>query len=125
MPVIRTSWQKGAQGILWSLPLSYLRYYGRPVSSKRELGICTSRITFEQFLFLSLGSLTKGWPEGPEKVVQFLFALSHAWRTLQTAMPAWLRLFLKSAEWYKVLATQRKEQWQQIFFFGRRRCKTL
>jgi hypothetical protein len=122
---LRGPWQKDAQGILWSLPLSYLRYYGRPVPSKRELGICTSRITFEQFLFLSLGSLTKGWPDGPEKVVQFLFALSHAWQKWQTAMPAWLRLFLENAQWYKSLSDTEKEQWQQIFFFGRRRCKTL
>jgi hypothetical protein len=122
---LRGPWQKDARGILWSLPLSYLRYYGRAVSSKRELSICSSRITFEQFLFLSLGSLTRGWPEGPEKVVQFLFALSHAWRKSETVMPAWLILFFESAQWYRSLGAIEREQSEQIFFFGRRRCKTL
>jgi hypothetical protein len=117
--------QEGARGILWSLPLSHLRYYGRPVASKRELSICTSRITFEQFLFLSLGSLTKGWEGGPQKVVELLFALSHVWRKSDTVMPAWMRLFFESAQWYESLAENEREQAKQIFYFGQRRCENL
>jgi len=122
---LQTPPQEGAQGILWSLPLSHLRYYGRPVASKRELSICTSRITFEQFLFLSLGSLTKGWKGGPEEVVELLFALSHVWRKSDTVMPTWMRLFFESAQWYESLAENERDQAKQIFYFGQRRCENL
>ena len=47
---LRVPENEGTGGVLWSLPLSHLRYYGKPVRATGELGICTSRITFMQFL---------------------------------------------------------------------------
>ena len=117
--------QKDANGVVWSVPLSHLRYYGKPVPSKRELGICTSRITFEQFLFLCLGSLTSGWPAKPEKVARFFLALSRIWQKDGEAMPEWMRLFFESVQWYESLEVKEREEAEQIFFFGRRRCRTL
>jgi hypothetical protein len=122
---LRGPWQKDAQGILWSVPLSHLRYYGKPVSSKRELGICTSRITFEQLLFLCLGSLTRGWHAKPGKVAQFFCALSGIWHKEGEIMPAWMRLFFETVQWYESLEGKEKESADQIFFLGRRRCETL
>jgi hypothetical protein len=122
---LRGPWQKDTQGILWSVPLSHLRYYGKPISSKRELGICTSRITFEQFLFLCLGSLTRGWRAKPGKVAHFFRALSGIWQKEGEMMPAWMRLFFETVQWYESLKGGEKEGADQIFFFGRRRCETL
>lgn len=117
--------EEDAQGIKWSLPLSHLRYYGKPVQSSRDLSLCTSRINFEQFSLLSLGSLTRSWAETFETVVRLIFALSNVWRKEDRVMPKWLKLFFETVQWYSSLAGREKQTAEQIFFFGRRRCGNL
>ncbi|KAL6901568.1 hypothetical protein GGI43DRAFT_422463 [Trichoderma evansii] len=48
--------------ISWSLPLSYLRYYGDPVHVKQTLGVVSNRISMDQFRFILLGCVISTWP---------------------------------------------------------------
>lgn len=47
-------------GIYWSLPLTYLRYYGDPIKSSRSTGHDASRISIDQLFYVALGSLFSG-----------------------------------------------------------------
>jgi len=68
------SHRDSGSGVSWSLPLSHLHYYGRPIAVTRELNITTSRINFEQLILLSLGSLTRGWSGGIKATIRLMFA---------------------------------------------------
>jgi hypothetical protein len=122
---LRVPENEGTGGVLWSLPLSHLRYYGKPVRATGELGICTSRITFEQFLFISLGSLTRAWPGRHDLVVRAILAISQLWQKAGETMPDWIQLYFETVQWYNSLAGKEREQAEQLFYFGRRRCQTL
>lgn len=50
-----------AKGIHWSLPLSYMRYYGPPVKVTQRHAIDNSRITMQQFSFILLGCVVSQW----------------------------------------------------------------
>lgn len=48
-------------GVQWSMPLSHLRYYGKPVESTRVVDSKSSRVSFEQLVQVAIGSLTTFW----------------------------------------------------------------
>ena len=48
-------------GIYWSLPLAYLRYYGQPVPSEGRLSSRTSRASLDELIYVALGSLIRRW----------------------------------------------------------------
>ncbi|KAH8587969.1 hypothetical protein B0O99DRAFT_583731 [Bisporella sp. PMI_857] len=49
---------QGPLGVFWSLSLSHLKFYGPPVQVSHSLGINATRVTFDQFMLLALGSLS-------------------------------------------------------------------
>lgn len=52
-------------GVYWSLPLAYLRFYGDPVSSTTSTGSKNSRLSIDQLLQVTLGSLVNTWIKSP------------------------------------------------------------
>ncbi|KAF2232360.1 hypothetical protein EV356DRAFT_450297, partial [Viridothelium virens] len=50
-----------ARGVYWSLPLAHLRYYGDPVKLTREVSEMSTRLTMEDCLHVTLGSVFAGW----------------------------------------------------------------
>lgn len=50
-----------AGSISWSLPLSYLRYYGDPVIVNQTLSVTSNRISMDQFRFVLLGCVISTW----------------------------------------------------------------
>lgn len=50
-----------SDGVFWSLPLAFLKYYGDPVVRTRTLGESTSRLTFSEVMQVVLGSVLAGW----------------------------------------------------------------
>jgi hypothetical protein len=48
-------------GVYWSLSLAHLRYYGRPVSSTRNMAANPRTITFPQLTIANLGALLGIW----------------------------------------------------------------
>lgn len=49
------------KGVFWSLPLAQARYYGDPVITKRHAGVRESQVTFNEFLFVVIGSILSRW----------------------------------------------------------------
>ena len=49
------------RGISWSLPLSHLRFYGKPVPRTRALGDHTERVRFDELRYVVLGAVTHNW----------------------------------------------------------------
>ncbi|KAI1361923.1 hypothetical protein F5Y08DRAFT_287402 [Xylaria arbuscula] len=45
-------------GVFWSLSLSHLNFYGPPVSVSNSLGVESTRVCFDQFMLVILGSLS-------------------------------------------------------------------
>ncbi|QYT03239.1 hypothetical protein H0G86_010209 [Trichoderma simmonsii] len=50
-----------AGSISWSLPLSYLRYYGDPVMVNQTLSVTSNRISMDHFRFVLLGCVISTW----------------------------------------------------------------
>lgn len=48
-------------GVFWSLPLAFLKYYGHPVIRTRMLGESTTRLSFSEVMQVVLGSMLAGW----------------------------------------------------------------
>ena len=68
------------RGITWSLPLSQLRYYGKPTKATRTLGTDSDRICFGDLKFVVLGAVTGKWfPKtgGINRVVDTLIGLTN------------------------------------------------
>jgi hypothetical protein len=49
------------RGVFWSLPLSHARYYGAPVMATRHAGVKESQVSFDEFMFVVLGSVMSRW----------------------------------------------------------------
>jgi hypothetical protein len=49
------------EGVFWSLPLAYLRFYGDPVTSLRTIGETSTRLTISEFFLVILGAIFAGW----------------------------------------------------------------
>jgi len=65
-------------GISWSLPLSYLQYYGKPVMATGSINTQSSRITMDQLLLVTFGCVTNDWvadTKGMTVCAKFLLAL--------------------------------------------------
>lgn len=58
---LQTSDPEASQGVHWSLSLAHLRYYGSPVMARAAVDAESSRLTFPQFLLVSLGALIASW----------------------------------------------------------------
>ncbi|KAJ4854424.1 uncharacterized protein T069G_11403 [Trichoderma breve] len=61
-----------AGSISWSLPLSYLRYYGDPVIVNQTLGVASDRISMDQFRFVLLGCVICTWSKFTKSVDEAL-----------------------------------------------------
>ena len=87
-------------GISWSLPLSHMRFYGKPVTKTGALGLGSERVYFRDLKFLILGAVTGDWFStcgGINKVIDFFNALMKCWRTeictgAQDEVPDWLNV---------------------------------
>ncbi|KAL7787296.1 hypothetical protein V8C43DRAFT_324093 [Trichoderma afarasin] len=85
-----------AGSISWSLPLSYLRYYGDPVIVNQTLGVTSNRISMDQFRFVLLGCVISTWSTLTNSVdtsLDLLITLMKAfrWPERSTSYPGNLR----------------------------------
>ncbi|KAL6693077.1 hypothetical protein J3F84DRAFT_381488 [Trichoderma pleuroticola] len=85
-----------AGSISWSLPLSYLRYYGDPVIINQTLSVTSNRISMDQFRFVLLGCVISTWSTFTNSVdtsLDLLITLMKAfrWPERSTSYPGNLR----------------------------------
>ncbi|KAK0380703.1 hypothetical protein CLIM01_01983 [Colletotrichum limetticola] len=90
-------------GVHWSLPLSHLRYYGRPVITERSLADQGHRLSVDQLNLVALGSFTRSWRLARCDIAK---GLGHVWDFVAKDASAycepgtghWLELFATSTE---------------------------
>lgn len=79
-----------AGSISWSLPLSYLRYYGDPVIINRTLSVTSNRISMDQFRFVLLGCVISTWStitNSADASIDLLITLMKALRWPERSSP--------------------------------------
>jgi hypothetical protein len=134
-----TSEEKG-DGVYWSLPLAYHRYYGPSVTSLHATGSHTSRISFDQLIQIVLGCVLRDC--GFEKVqshdlVEF-FKLLHETledgtrvpeasgsRSMAHMPPPWIGIFAKAAAEHSGLEDTELESLKRLVAYGKRRVHVL
>lgn len=122
---LHSSTAEGRNGITWSLPLSHLRYYGKPVNSCRTLSPSEARISFVQLLYVSVGCLTRGWTTTSTQTMRFFIALSYTYKEDEKGLPQWLGILCRAATEFQSLHGKELAEAEQLFKFGRRRCGTF
>ncbi|KAI0861803.1 hypothetical protein F4860DRAFT_524134 [Xylaria cubensis] len=137
-PLIPT--RDGAEtGIRWSLPLSYMRYYGPPINIEHRVTIDSSRITMNQFGFVLLGCAISQWHDFLKPVTKavglaakLLGALriptmvniknqGHMTRMQKiTARSSWIGHLLRAAEDFEMADNDERQIALKLIHYGRR-----
>ncbi|KIM99342.1 hypothetical protein OIDMADRAFT_30945 [Oidiodendron maius Zn] len=117
-------------GITWSLPLSHLRYYGKPVMRAGTVGIKRSRVSMDELLFVTLGCVTNGWGSDSSNLdllARFFEVLLGKFEQHKPPVtpPPWLEVLGKAAKKYRCLDLQAKKEAHRLAAFGRRRCSSF
>lgn len=115
------------QGIYWSLPLAYVRYYGDPVVETCRTGVGQSRVEIDDFLLVVLGSVFSSWGmfdlsfDVPLGLVVDLFTVSND-DQLPSSTIGWTRLLATSAARVLGMTGTARQQSDRLISFGQRRC---
>lgn len=113
-------------GILWSLPLSHLQYYGKPVMATGSINTQSSRVTMDQLLLVGFGCVTNKWVtgiQGTTACAKLLLALQRALDNREP--PGWLKMLFNVAVTYLESTGKSREDADRLISFGRRRCPTF
>lgn len=129
-------------GVHWSLPLAYLRHYGAPVVSARSIrsGL-RSRLSLQELLQATLGSLLQGWgPAGTDTLgsLRWISSIYHvllegaklgdsraAFLTKGEAEHSWLALLSEAANLYIVSEGVERQHNNKLIALGRKHGKTF
>ena len=128
------------KGVFWSLPLANARYYGEPVMTKRYAGVGESQVSFEEFMFVTLGSVLSGWNaqdaslDSQLNLIQMLArALRHSAQDPGLCLKhpdlynriKWIYSLDSAASEYARSTDIYKQQITRLISFGKRRCSKL
>ena len=117
------------KSVYWSLPLACLQYYGHPIHTSRTVGQENSRITYQQFAYIILGSLFDGWKtysttneDGLHWIERLatILSLSPRHRFDHARKPTWLIYVIQAAQEYSDSDDSEKAIAQQLMSLGRR-----
>ena len=116
-------------GVFWSLPLAHMYYYGDPVLATGHTGIRESKVTFDEFVFVVLGSILTGWSLSnitPEAVLQVIPTLAEAMKVRNNSQAVkctqWLTLLASAVAQMGTLGGTILQQVTRLVSFGQRRC---
>lgn len=126
-----------SDGIWWSLPLAYMRFYGEPVVSTRHSGIGQAQVTFHQLLCVALGSIIRSW-DAPNRDIgmclDFIILLSKSVEEFQDRIAAdacipnkvnwlnWLHCLSRTAKIITASSCKERQEYERLISFGVRRC---
>ncbi|KAK5662482.1 hypothetical protein OQA88_8393 [Cercophora sp. LCS_1] len=139
---------KSGDGVYWSLPLAYLRYYGPSIVSRRTMGSHSSRISFDQFLQIVLGCALRDGGFGDMDVTEAASLICGLYNELCTpsdshhkdealrARPrdekladsqkfTWLAPLARAASILLGSRGEELESSMRLIGYGKRRCNTL
>lgn len=111
-------------GLAWSLPLSFLRYYGSPVVSTKALGSQTSRVSMKQLTHVALGGVIRDCRlAGIDslEVARFIKCLASCVAKAGT-LPSWLALLESTASALLASEGSVQESLKRLVSLGSRRC---
>lgn len=117
-------------GILWSMPLKTLRYYGQPVESQQRVHLGSSRVIFDRILKIAFGSVISGWKNDAtdlEEVMDTIIALAElldkdAGVSSQGRLNrTWLQILREQAQEYQNATDDGKSGIARYIALGRRR----
>lgn len=121
-----------SDGVFWSLPLAFLKYYGDPVVRTRTLGESTSRLTFSEFMQVVLGSVLAGWGDfalDVEKACINIVSIADFLSTNRQREPnrprTWIDLLGEAAESFLAEAGSAQPLLRGLTMRGLRRYKHL
>ncbi|KAL8718340.1 MAG: hypothetical protein Q9225_004519 [Loekoesia sp. 1 TL-2023] len=123
-------------GVWWSLPLAHMRYYGEPIVSTRNSGVGNAQVTFDQFLFVALGSVLSTWDVPAHNIEPAMTVIMHLGnvygnfdnrrsKTKVYRRAKWLRPLSRISHAFTSLPTEDREELRRLIFFGMRRCPKL
>lgn len=121
-----------SDGVFWSLPLAFLKYYGDPVVRTRTLGESTSRLTFSEVMQVVLGSIMAGWRDYARDFLQVcvnITSLADFISTNRRREPgqprSWIQLLGESAESYLAETASSESHLPGLTMRGFRRYRHL
>ncbi|KAM0326760.1 hypothetical protein ACHAQA_006634 [Verticillium albo-atrum] len=89
-------------GVIWSLPLSRMRYYSHPELTERRLASDTSRVTIKELWLVVLGIIISQWSDACPSVevgCRLLMRLSKLVNNDTTSI-AWIKYLAEAADEY-------------------------
>lgn len=121
-----------SNGVFWSLPLAFLKYYGDPVVRTRTLGESTSRLTFPEVMQVVLGAVLSGWGDYARDLQQAcanIVSLADVISAHGNKRPghprSWIELLAESAESYMADAGSTRSNCRALTLRGFRRYRHL
>lgn len=123
------------EGVYWSLPLAHLRVYGTPVVTTRYNGIDQTQVSFDQPLYLALGSMFSIWhvteadSDFAVEIVSLLAEADLASASAAESVAAaprsqigWLQMMGRAAKTYLDSKGPVRDGYSRLIAYGRRRC---
>jgi hypothetical protein len=120
-----------SQGVSWSLPLAKLRYYGDPVTVRRNFDLHNQHVSFEQLALVILGGLAKVWPDEDDRLTTICTYYKKLWNWMQKFPPLpahaaftfpWAQHLAHAATEFLALSGESKQSAVRLMEFGLRRC---
>ncbi len=112
-------------GIYWSLPLAHLRYYGDPVMRTASAGDQSSRVSIEQLLLVTLGSVMSTWGKLGSDLTTPIEIIDTTFRSLQLGVaqgPKWVQPIALAIKRFIESPGHEREALSRLVHFGIRRC---
>jgi len=124
---LSSSTKETSPGVYWCLSLTFMRYYGQPVRSERQLLVNPKRITFPQFQIAVLGTVLGTWKiplEHTRICIEILFALGSQFKKLSNMrlQDRWVEVITQPASTYLDAKGEEKEIASRLIHLDRRRA---
>lgn len=117
------------RGVTWSLPLSFLRYYGSSVLSTKHLGSHSSRISMSQLRLVALGCAIRDCRLSSLKLLEvarsiiLLSKISSQYGSGR--LPCWLSFLQDAAVDLCSASDSEQDSLQRLVYLGQRRCTSF
>ena len=112
-------------GIYWSLPLAHLRYYGDPVMRTASAGGQSSRVSIDQLLLVTLGSVLSTWGKFGSDLTTPIEIIDTTLRSLRLGAgqgPKWIQPIAIAVKRFKDSHGHEREALSRLIHFGIRKC---
>ncbi len=114
-----------SEGIHWSLPLAYMRFYGDPLRINKTIGSRPASVQPSYLSLIAMGCVCKFWSlheADYESITQFFTAIYKLLTVGGSLCPSWLKSFAEAADIYLQADVEQKRELTKLISYGRRRA---